>query len=132
MPLRSALTRKLRALEHPPRVVLYAAVEDDALGVMARVAGADGLVSKTAEADALYAALRAVGRGGTALPALSRDAMDAAAHRVQPEDLALLAMLVDRTEPAEVAATLRLNPRKMARRIERLLATLRPQRPTVA
>src|SRR5215203_5008081 len=107
-----ALTRKLRALEHPPRVVLYAAVEDDALGVMARVAGADGLVSKTAEADVLYAALRAVGRGGTALPALSRDAM-----------------LVDRTEPAEVAATLRLNPRKMARRIERLLATLRPQRP---
>jgi len=127
-----ALTRKLRALEHPPRVVLYAAVEDDALGVMARVAGADGLVSKTAEADALYAALRAVGRGGTALPALSRDAMDAAAHRVQPEDLALLAMLVDRTEPAEVAATLRLNPRKMARRIERLLVTLRPQRPHVA
>ena len=78
----------------------------------------------------LYAALRAVGRGGTALPALSRDAMDAAAHRVQPEDLALLAMLVDRTEPSEVAATLRLNPRKMARRIERLLArSLRPAAP---
>ena len=36
-------------------------------------------------------------------------------------------MLVDRTEPAEVAATLRLNPRKMARRIERLLGTLRPR-----
>ena len=61
--------------------------------------------------------------------ALSRDAIDAAAHRVQPEELALLAMLVERTEPSDVAATLRLNPRKMARRIERLLATLRPQRP---
>jgi DNA-binding NarL/FixJ family response regulator len=127
-----ALARKLRALEHAPRVVLYASFEDPALNVTARVAGADGLVSKEAPAEVLYAALRAVGRGGTALPALSRDAMDAAAHRVRPEDLALLAMLVDRTEPSEAAATLRLNPRKMARRIERLLASLRPQRPTVA
>ena len=41
--------------------------------------------------------------------------LDAAAHRVEPEDLALLAMLVDRTEPADVAATLRLDRRKLAR-----------------
>ena len=34
-------------------------------------------------------------------------------------------MLVDRTEPAEVAATLRLDRRRMARRIERLLGRLR-------
>src|SRR5690348_777428 len=123
------LVRKLRAFEHAPRVVLYASVDDPALNVTARVAGADGLVSKEAEAEVLYAALREVGRGGTALPPLDRDAMDAAAHRVEPEDLALLAMLVDRTEPAEVAATLRLNPRKMTRRIERLLGRLRPARP---
>lgn len=127
-----ALCRRLRALEHPPRVVLYASFDDPTLGVTARVAGADGLVSKEAEAEELYAALRAVGRGGTALPPLDRDAMDAAAHRVEPEDLALLAMLVDRTEPADVAATLRLNPRKLARRIERVLARLRPARPHVA
>lgn len=124
-----ALCRRLRALEHAPRVVLYASFEDPALNVTARVAGADGLVSKEADADVLYAALRAVGRGGTALPALDRAAMDAAAHRVEPEDLALLAMLADRTEPSEVAATLRLNPRKLARRIERVLARLRPARP---
>jgi DNA-binding NarL/FixJ family response regulator len=127
-----SLVRKLRAVGNAPRVVLYASVDDPALNVIARVAGADGLVSKEAEAEVLYTALRAVGRGGTALPPLDRDAMDAAAHRVEPEDLALLAMLVDRTEPAEVAATLRLNPRKMARRIERLLARLKPARPHVA
>jgi DNA-binding NarL/FixJ family response regulator len=124
-----ALCRKLRALEHAPRVVLYASFEDPALNVTARVAGADGLVSKESSADVLYAALRAVGRGGTALPPLERMQLDAAAHRVEPEDLALLAMLADRTEPAEVAATLRLNPRKLARRIERVLARLRPARP---
>ena len=124
-----ALTRRLRALEHAPRVVLYSGIDDPALNVTARVAGADGLVSKEADAELLYAALRAVGRGGTALPALDRSQLDAVAHRVEPEDLALLAMLVDRTEPADVAATLRLNPRKLARRIERMLALLKPARP---
>lgn len=123
------LCRRLRALENPPRVVVYAADGDPSIEVTARVAGADGLVSKEAEPETLYAALRAVGRGGTALPPLDRALLDAAAHRVEPEDLALLAMLVDRTDPAEVAATLRLNPRKLGRRIERLLARLRPPRP---
>jgi DNA-binding NarL/FixJ family response regulator len=127
-----ALCRRVRSLDPAPRVVLYSGVDDPALNVTARVAGADGLVSKEASAESLYAALRAVGRGDTALPALDRSQLDAVAHRVEPEDLALLAMLVDRTEPADVAATLRLNPRKMARRIERLLARLKPARPHVA
>ena len=48
---------------------------------------------------------------------------------MEPEDLALLAMLVDRTEPAEVAATLRLDKRRMARRTERVLGRLRPASP---
>jgi hypothetical protein len=38
-------------------------------------------------------------------------------------------MLVDRTEPSEVAATLRLDRRRMARRIERLLGRLRSRPP---
>jgi DNA-binding NarL/FixJ family response regulator len=125
------LCRRLRALEHPPRVVLYAAGDDHALPVTARVAGADGLVHKEAPAEVLFEALRLVGRGGTALPSLDREQLDLAAHRVKPEDLALLAMLVDRAEPDEVAATLRLDRRKLAKRIERLLGMLRggPPRP---
>jgi DNA-binding NarL/FixJ family response regulator len=123
------LCRRLRALAHPPRVVLYTAGGDEALPVTARVAGADGLVHKEAPAEDLYAALRVVARGETALPPLDRELLDAAAHRVEPEDLALLAMLVDRTEPEDVAATLRLDRRRVARRIERVLARLRPRSP---
>ncbi len=126
------LCRRLRALEHPPRVVLYAAGDDHALPVTARVAGADGLVHKQAPAAALYSALRLVGRGGSALPALDREQLDLAAHRVEPEDLALLAMLMDRTAAEDVAATLRLDRRKLAKRIERVLGRLRgggPARP---
>jgi len=124
-----ALCRRLRALDHPPRVVLYAAADDSTLPVTARVAGADGLVHKEAEPDVLFEALRVVAQGGSALPSLDRAMLDAAAHRVEPEDLALLAMLIDRTEPADVAATLRLDRRKLARRIERVLARLRPRSP---
>jgi DNA-binding NarL/FixJ family response regulator len=123
-----AMSRKLRSLDHPPRVVLYAAGEDPSLPVAARVAGADGLVSKEAPPEELYEAIRLVARGESALPPLDRAQLDAAAHRVEPEDLALLAMLVDRTEPSEVAATMRLDRRRMARRIERLLARLRERR----
>jgi DNA-binding NarL/FixJ family response regulator len=126
-----AVCRRLRALDHPPRVVLYAGTPDPTLAVTARVAGADGLVHKEAPAEELYEALRVVARGGSALPALDRKQLDAAAHRVEGEDLALLAMLVDRAEPAEVAATLRLDRRKLQKRIERVLARLRPARPSL-
>lgn len=117
--------RRLRMLDPAPRVVLYSAGGDPSLPVTARVAGADGLVDKAAPAQELFEAIRLVARGASALPPLDRGQLDAAAHRVEPEDLALLAMLVDRTSPADVAATLRLHPRKLARRIERLLGKLR-------
>jgi DNA-binding NarL/FixJ family response regulator len=123
------LCRRLRSLPHPPRVVLYASGSDETLPVTARVAGADGIVDKEAPPEVLYEALRLVGRGGVALPALDRAQLDAAAHRVEPEDLALLAMLVDRTSPDEAAATLRLDRRRIARRIERLLVRLKPRAP---
>jgi DNA-binding NarL/FixJ family response regulator len=120
-----ATCRRLRALEHAPRVVLYSADSDPTLHVIARVAGADGLVDKAADPAVLFEAIRRVARGGSALPAVTAANLDAAAHRVDPDDLALLAMLVGRTPPADVAETLRLDRRRLARRIERLLGRLR-------
>jgi DNA-binding NarL/FixJ family response regulator len=124
-----AMCRRLRALAHPPHVILYASGDDPTLHVAARVAGADGLVDKAAPPAELFEAIRIVGRGGTALPPIDRAELDAAAHRVEPEDLALLAMLVDRNSPADAAETLRLDGRKLARRIERLLGRLRDRPP---
>jgi DNA-binding NarL/FixJ family response regulator len=89
------------------------------------VAGADGLVAKTAPPSELFEAIRVVARGGCVLPPVTRDQLDAAAHEVDEDDLALLAMLVDRTPPSEVAETLRLDRRRLASRIERLLGRLR-------
>jgi DNA-binding NarL/FixJ family response regulator len=106
-------------------VILYAGETDPALVLLARVAGADGLVDKAAEPVELFDAIRVVARGGSALPPVDAAELEAASHRIEPEDLALLAMLVDRTPAADVAETLHLDRRRMGRRVERLLGRLR-------
>ena len=118
--------RRLRSLDPAPGSCSTAAGGDPTLPVTARVAGADGLVDKAAPRRGALRGDPAASRAAqTALPPLDREQLDAAAHRVDAEDLALLAMLMDRTEPADVAATLRLDRRKVARRIEQLLGRLR-------
>jgi DNA-binding NarL/FixJ family response regulator len=120
-----SVCRRLKALPEAPHVVLYTADPDRSLVLLSRVACADGLVDKSAPPPALFEAIRVVARGGAALPPLDPELMDAAARVVDPEDLALLAMLVDRTPAVDVADALRLDRRKVGRRIERLLGRLR-------
>ena len=115
-----------------PRVVAYTEASDPALEVALRVACADGVVSKHSTPQELFEALRIVARGRTALPPLTPAQLRAAAARVESDDLALLAMLVDRTRAADVRETLKLDRRRFARRVERLLRRLRPRRGTPA
>jgi DNA-binding NarL/FixJ family response regulator len=119
-----ALCRRIKS-EGETRVILYTRLPDDEIEVLARVAGADGIVDKAAPPADLFDAIRLVARGRTALPPLSRDQLEAAAHRVEPDDLALLAMLMDRTPPADVAATLQMDHGRVAKRTERVLGRLR-------
>jgi DNA-binding NarL/FixJ family response regulator len=119
------LCRRLRARTDAPRVILYHGEPDPALALVARVAGADGIVDKSAEPGELFDAIRLVARGGSALPPVDAEQLDAAAQRVAPEDLALLAMLADGAGVTDVAEALRLDPRRVARRTERLLGRLR-------
>ena len=127
-----ALCRRLKALPDAPRVILYTADPDGPLVLLARVAGADGIVDKAAEPAELFEAIRIVARGGSSLPPIEPEDLDAAGHLIEPEDLALLAMLVDGTSPGDVADTLRLDRRKVGRRIERLLGRLRAGSPAAA
>ncbi len=124
-----ALCRRLKAEGNPPRVIFYTALPDDEVELLARIAGADGIVDKAAAPADLFEAIRLVARGETALPPLTREQLDGAAHRVEPDDLALLAMLVDRTPPADVAATLHMDRSRVAKRTERVLGRLRNGRP---
>jgi DNA-binding NarL/FixJ family response regulator len=124
-----AFCRRVKAEGESPRVILYMTLPNDEVELLARIAGADGIVDKAAAPAELFEAIRLVARGETALPPLTRDQLDAAAHRVEPDDLALLAMLVDRTPAADVAATLHMDRRRVAKRTERVLGRLRGGRP---
>jgi DNA-binding NarL/FixJ family response regulator len=124
-----SLCRRLKAEGELPRVILYTTLPDDEVELLARVAGADGIVDKASAPADLFEAIRLVARGETALPPLTRAQLDVAAHRVEPDDLALLAMLVDRTPAADVAATLHMDRRRVANRTERVLGRLRGGRP---
>ena len=127
-----ALCRRIKSERPETRVVVYTASPDAEVELLARVAGADGLVDKAAPPGELFEAIRLVARGATALPELTREQLDAAAHRVEPDDLALLAMLVDRTPAADVAATLHMDRSRLAKRTERVLGRLRRAAPRAA
>ena len=101
-----SLTRRLKALPTAPRIVIYSAYADARLAVAAIVAGADGVVSKAGIADELCQAIRAVARGSTVLPAIGPATLRAAANLLDPDDAAILGMLVHGTTPQEVAETL--------------------------
>jgi hypothetical protein len=54
--------------------------------------------------------VRAVAAGGTAIPPATPGAQAILAARLDPEDLPILAMLLDGTEPDEIARVLGIRP----------------------
>ena len=99
---------RTRRLARRPRVIVFSAFADEALGLRATVAGAEGLVSKGGSPDELFAAIRAVTRGERWLPPLSAEVLQAQGAKLDPEDLPVVSMLRDRVPEEEIAETLRV------------------------
>jgi DNA-binding NarL/FixJ family response regulator len=118
-----SLCLRTRALPDPPRVVIYTALADEMLAVLAAIAGADAVVPKSAPPPVLLERLR----GGQRAP-LNPRALRAVGARLSPEELAILGMLAHGVDEAEIATTLRLEPEALlARR-----AAMLPRRPLAA
>jgi DNA-binding NarL/FixJ family response regulator len=100
------LSRMLKRLDPPPRVVIYSAYCDGPLSAACVVAEADGLVSKGGVGDELCDAVRAVAAGQTRLPSAPPRLAEAMRRRLDSEDQAIFGMLLAGIEKAEVAATL--------------------------
>jgi DNA-binding NarL/FixJ family response regulator len=127
-----SLCRDVKRTMPPPRVLLYSAYATAALAIPAILAGADGLVHKGAPATELYQALRLVGRGERVLPPVSRELLADASARLESDDLPILGMALDATATGDIAAALRLGPRDIDARIERMLTRLRVDVPAAA
>ncbi len=124
-----ALCRRIKRVMPPPAVVLYSAYADAKLAIPALLAGADGLVHKSAPAPELFDALRRAARGDGALPPIGREQLDDATARIDPEDLPILGMLVEGTDRSEIPATLAIEPQEFAQRLDRMIGALRVEVP---
>jgi DNA-binding NarL/FixJ family response regulator len=119
------LCRRIKSDVPAPAVVLYSAFADPSMTVPAIVAGADAIVHKGGQTRDLFDAIRRTSRGDKALPPVSEPLLEAAGQALEPDDLPLLGMLVNRTSPAEIALTMRLDRRELDRRIAGMLGRLK-------
>jgi DNA-binding NarL/FixJ family response regulator len=120
-----ALCRRIRRLIPAPAVLMYSAYAGAQLVLPARLAGAAGLVHKSAPANELYDAIRTVAAGGTVLPPLPRELLQEAGERVEPEDLPILGMVLDDTPPTDIAQVLGLTLGALDARLDAMVGRLR-------
>jgi DNA-binding NarL/FixJ family response regulator len=126
------LCRRLKRQAPAPAVLLYSAYADASLVIPAVLAGADGLLNKSAPAPELFDSLRSVARGERVLPPIPRELLAGAAERLDPEHMPVLAMMVDGTPAGEVAETLRLSPGEISRTLDEMIDRLRVDVPAPA
>jgi DNA-binding NarL/FixJ family response regulator len=118
------LCRRIKSDVPAPAVVLYSAFADPTMTVPAIVAGADAIVHKGGQTRELFDAIRQTARGTKALPPVSEPLLEAAGQALDPQDLPLLGMLINRTPPADIAATMRIDRAELNRRIAGMLKRL--------
>jgi two-component system response regulator DevR len=103
------VSRKLKRLPHPPRVVIYSAYVDGVLAAAAVVAEADGLVSKGGVGSELCDAVRIVACGRSLLPMVPWQVAEVLRHRLSGEEQAIFGMARAGIAPAEISKTLRIS-----------------------
>ena len=120
-----SLCRQLKELPEPVRVILYSAYADGPLALAAVIAGADGVVHKSALADELCDTVRAVAAGRSAIPPPGPGTQAVVAAKLDPSDLPILSMLVAGTDPDDIAEVLGMTPEWLAARRWAMLERLR-------
>lgn len=118
------LSRRLRALPDPPRVLVYSAFSDHLLAAAAVVAEASAVVSKTALPDELAATVRALAGGAHPLPSVPPTLAESIGRRLDPVEQAIFGLMAAGVSPEEAAETLRLDPRAFDTRLWTMLRSL--------
>jgi DNA-binding NarL/FixJ family response regulator len=121
---------RLKQRRPAPGVVVYSAYAGPALTVPAVIAQADAVVHKAEPVEALLDAIRRVATGERLLRTPSPELMHAATARLAPEDMPVVAMLIDGARDDEIAETLQLDGGEpdaiaMEHRVRRIIGRLR-------
>ena len=121
------LTRQIKRRPSAPRVLIYSAFADPALAVASIVAGADGLLPKSALAEELSIAIRRLVHGRQYFPGIPQPVTAALCSRLEPGDQATFSMLIHGVPPAEIMARLRLTPDELEARRQAMLRAIAPK-----
>ncbi len=131
------VTNRLRRLELPPSVLIYSAFADHALAVAAIVAGADGVLGKSAIGHELCTAIRRVASGHRYVPSISASVARAMSARLDARQQLIFGMLIHGISGPHIAARLGVSEQEFARERSAMLSVLAPtvtraRRPHVA
>jgi len=118
------LSRRLRGLSDPPRVLVYSAFSDHLLAAAAVVAEAGAVVSKAALPDELAATIRTLARGDHPPPSVPPSLAASLSRRLDPVEQAIFGLMASGVAPGEVAETLRLQPQELDGRLWTMLRSL--------
>jgi DNA-binding NarL/FixJ family response regulator len=108
-----------------PKVVIFSAYASPTLALPASLAHADGLLDKGVAARELFNALRTINRGDRLLPPISHTVLEEGVAKLDPDDRAVVGMLLDGASEVEVARTLRVEAREVRHTVQRILSALR-------
>jgi DNA-binding NarL/FixJ family response regulator len=122
---------RVRQRPRPPAVVIYSGYAGPGIALAAMAAGADALVGKADPVESLLESIRAAARGEATIESPPWELRDAAFSRLCAEDLAVLAMLLERVRTDDIAETLRIDRREALRRARRVIGMLRSSRDLV-
>jgi DNA-binding NarL/FixJ family response regulator len=120
------LTHRIKQLPSPPPVLIYSAFADPRLAAAAIIAGADGLLRKSAVAAELYIAIRRLLHGRSYFPAIPKGVDAALRARLGPRDRAIYSMLIHEMAPTEVADRLGITPAELQERRRAIVGAIAP------
>ena len=120
------LVSKLKRLDEPPRVLIFADAVDQHLACAARVAGADGVLCRYADPEEQVAVIKRAASGRQQFPELQPSAIHVLLDQVEDRDRAIVAMLLENTPPDHIAGLLGLSAHSLELRRQGILKRLGP------
>jgi DNA-binding NarL/FixJ family response regulator len=121
------LAQQIKQQVSPASVLIYSAFADGALAVAAIIAGADGLLPKTALAEELCDAIRRLFHGRQYFPAIPNSLAGLLRAPLQPRDQAIFTMLIHGIGPADISSALGMTRSDLEARRRVVLQAIAPK-----
>jgi DNA-binding NarL/FixJ family response regulator len=118
------VSRRLKQLAEPPRVIIYSAFANDHLATCCVIAGVDGLLNKGGLGSELCDAVRSVRRGRRLFPKVSQPMADMLRRRLDDTEQPIFGMLLAGIPRPEIRQTLGISARELASREGAMLRKL--------